>query len=193
VSHPTNPPPPPAPLDPELLVRTLAEHHVLYVLIGALGARLFGFPRVTADADITPASEPANLKRLAAALRELDARVYTEPVPEGLAFDCSAAMLARAEMWNLVTRAGRVDVAFRPAGTGGYADLAEGAVHFEVYGVDLLVARLEDILRSKEAADRPKDRQDALLIREMLKQRSPVTSAAGATSRPRPPRTPRVR
>jgi len=82
-----------------------------------------------------------------------------------------AAMLARAETWNLVTRAGRVDLAFRPSGTKGYAELARGAVHFEVYGVDLAVARLEDILRSKEAAGRPKDRQDALLIRAMLKRR----------------------
>ena len=165
------PPDAPAPLDPELLLRTLANHRVEYVLIGALAARLYGFPRVTADADLTPSTEPANLDRLAAALRELDARVYTETVPEGLGFDCSAAMLARAELWNLVTRAGRVDLAFRPSGTKGYAELAREAVHFEVYGVDLAVARLEDILRSKEAAGRPKDRQDALLIRAMLKRR----------------------
>jgi hypothetical protein len=160
-----------APLDPELLIRTLARLRVDYVLIGALAARLYGFPRVTAVADLTPSAEPDNLERLAAALRELDARVYTETVPEGLGFDCSAAMLARAEMWNLVTRAGRVDLAFRPSGTRGYAELAKGAVHFEVFGEDLAVARLEDILRSKEAAGRPKDRQDALLIREMLKRR----------------------
>ena len=161
----------PAPLDPELLIRTLAHHRVDYVLIGALAARLYGFPRVTADADLTPSREPDNLARLASALRELDARISTETVPEGLAFDCSAAMLARAEMWNLVTRAGRVDLAFQPSGTRGYAELAGEAVHFEVYGVDLAVARLEDILRSKEAAGRPKDRQDALLMREMLKRR----------------------
>ncbi len=37
-----------------------------------------------------------------------------------------------------------------------------------MFGVDLPVARLTDILRSKEAAGRPKDRQDALLIRAML-------------------------
>jgi hypothetical protein len=166
---PLPPQPPAAPLDPELLIQTLARHRVEYVLIGALAARLYGFPRVTADADITPSQDRANLERLAAALRELDARVYTETVPEGLAFDCSAAMLSRAHLWNLVTRAGPVDLAFRPAGTGGYADLAKSAVHFEVFGTDLPVARLEDILRSKEAAGRPKDRQDALLIREMLR------------------------
>jgi hypothetical protein len=55
----------------------LAKHGVRYVLIGALAARLQGFPRVTADADITPSDDRENLEKLAAALRELGARVYT--------------------------------------------------------------------------------------------------------------------
>lgn len=141
------------------------------MLIGALAARLQGFPRLTADADITPARDPDNLKRLAAALRELDARIFTESVPEGLPFDCSPKMLARGELWNLVTSAGRLDVAFMPSGTAGYDDLAQGALHFEVYGIDLLAARLEDIIRSKQAANRPQDRQDVLVMREMLQRR----------------------
>jgi hypothetical protein len=160
-----------APFDPEKIVRALGLHGVAYVLIGALAARLHGFPRVTADADITPARDRANLERLAAALRELDARVYTESVPRGLAFDCSAATLANAELWNLVTSAGRLDVAFTPAGTGGFADLARGAVRFEVFGVELLAADLPDIIRSKEAADRPQDRQDVVVLREILRRR----------------------
>ena len=160
-----------APLDPEALIRTLARHRVQYVLIGALGARMQGFPRVTADADVTPDRSPANVERLAAALRELEARIYTEAVPEGLEFDCTSAMLARAETWNLVTRAGRLDVAFVPAGTGGYDDLAPKAIHFTVFDADLAVARLEDIMRSKIAADRPRDRHDVLIMREMLARR----------------------
>lgn len=158
------------PLDPELLVTTLARHGVRYVLIGAVAARLHGFPRLTADADITPERGAGNLERLALALRALDARVYTESVPEGLVFDVSAASLARAEMWNLVTTAGRLDVVFMPSGTGGYEDLVANAVRFRVFGAELWAARLEDILRSKEAADRPQDRQDALIIREMLRR-----------------------
>ena len=159
-----------APLDPERIVRALSDHQVAYVLIGALAARLQGFPRLTADADIAPARDDENLERLAAALRELDARVFTEGVPEGLPFDCSAATLRRAEMWNLVTGAGRLDVLFRPAGTNGYQDLLDGALGFDVFGVRVAVASLEDVLRSKEAADRPQDRQDAALIREMLRR-----------------------
>jgi len=70
-----------------------------------------------------------------------------------------------------VTSAGRLDLAFIPAGTEGYDELARGAVRFEVYGVELLAARLEDIIKSKEAADRPQDRQDVVIMREMLRKR----------------------
>jgi len=163
-----------APLDPERLVRVLAQHRVRYVLIGALAARLQGFPRLTADADITPERSRDNLERLAAALRELEARVYTDSVPEGLLFDCSASALARAQLWNLVTNAGRLDVAFVPSGTEGFADLSRDAVRFEVFGVELFAASLSDIIRSKEAADRPQDRQDVVVLREMLRRKGPT-------------------
>lgn len=146
----------------------LAKHEVRFVLVGALAARLFGFPRLTGDADIAPAPDPQNLERLASALRELGAKVFTESVPEGLAFDCSARTLACAPLWNLTTLGGRLDLVFAPAGTAGFSELAPNAVRFRVYGSELLVAPLAEILRMKEAADRPQDRQDAQVIREML-------------------------
>jgi hypothetical protein len=158
------------PLDPERLLTTLARHEVRYVLIGAAAARLQGFPRLTADADITPSRDRDNVKRLAAALRELDARIYTESVPEGLPFDCSPAMLSRADLWNLITSAGRLDVAFKPSGTEGYDDLARHAVAFEVFGVSVNAASLEDIIRSKEATGRPQDRQDVIILRQMIRK-----------------------
>lgn len=160
------------PFDPEKLVRVLAKHEVRYVLIGALAARLEGFPRVTADAGITPAMDMENLERLARALLELDAKVFTESVPEGLQFDFTPEALARARTWNLVTSAGRLDLAFSPAGTEGYEDLVRDAVNYQVFGVDLKSASLEDIIRSKEASDRPQDRQDVAVMREMLRRRT---------------------
>jgi hypothetical protein len=159
------------PFDPERLLTALAKRRVRYVLIGAVAARLQGFPRLTADADIAPSRDEDNLRRLAAALRDLDAKVYTESVPEGLPFDCSAEALARARLWNLITRAGRLDVVFEPSGTAGFEDLASSAVAFTVFGVDVMAASLEDILRSKEASDRPQDRQDVIVLREMLRTR----------------------
>jgi hypothetical protein len=159
-----------APLDPARILRTLDKHDVDFVLIGALAARLYGFPRLTADADITPSSDRANLERLARALKELKAKVYTESVPEGLEFDCTAAALGRVSMWNLVTAAGRIDVAFKPAGTEGYDDLEAGAEKFEAYGIEFLVASLDDIIRSKEAAGRPRDREDVVILRALRKK-----------------------
>lgn len=156
-----------APFDPERLIRALTRHRVKFVLIGALAARLHGFPRLTADADITPAGDKRNLERLAAALDELDAKVYTESVPEGLVFDRSAAALGRARMWNLVTTAGRLDIAFLPAGTEGYEDLAKDAEQFEAFGVHFLAASLDDIIRSKEATGRAKDEDDVLILRAL--------------------------
>lgn len=159
------------PFDPERIIRELAQHDVAYVLIGALAARLQGFPRVTADAGITPANDARNLGKLASALRALDARVFTESVPEGLPFDCSAQTLVRAEMWNLITSAGRLDIAFKPSGTDGYADLSKKAQRYDVFGVELLAADLTDIIRSKEAAGRPQDRQDVIVMRELLRRK----------------------
>ena len=69
-------------------------------------------------------------------------------------------LIGNAEMWNLSTAYGDLDVAFLPAGTNGYADLVESAETYELEGdVRVVVASLADVIRSKEAADRPKDRE----------------------------------
>ena len=159
-----------APFDPEKMIRTLSRHRVRFVLIGALAARLHGFPRLTAYADITPARDKKNLEHLAAALKDLDARVYTESVPEGLHFDRSAVALARTSMWNLVTNAGRLDIAFMPSGTKGYEDLAGDAEKFEAFGVHFLAASLDDIIRSKEATGRAKDEDDVVILRALKRR-----------------------
>jgi len=156
--------------DPEIIIKTLARYQVNYVLIGALAARLQGFPRMTADADITPQKTDQNLNSLAETLLRLDAKIFTESVPNGIPFDCTADNLKQGQLWNLITRAGRLDIAFQPAGTEGYDDLIENAVKFEVYDTNLYAASLEDIIRSKKAADRPQDRQDIIILREILKR-----------------------
>ncbi|MGQ0537697.1 MAG: hypothetical protein ACT4R6_02015, partial [Gemmatimonadaceae bacterium] len=67
--------------------------------------------------------------------------------------------------------AGRLDIAFMPSGTDGYDDLIRSAVTFDVFGTRLHAASLEDIIRSKEAAARPQDLQDVILLRQMLRNR----------------------
>ena len=58
---------------------------------------------------------------------------------------------------NLITRHGPLDVTYRPDGTEGYDDLVRSAVIIRLLGVDVTVASLDDVIRSKEAAGRAKD------------------------------------
>ena len=73
-------------------------------------------------------------------------------------------------MWNLVTDFGRLDLSFMPTGTRGYDDLARDAVHLTILDVDVDVASLGDIVRSKEAADRDKDRLVLPVLRRILEE-----------------------
>jgi len=162
--------PEPRPFDPEAVLRTLARHEVAYVLIGGLAASLHGSPYVTTDVDITPDRSPENLERLAAALVALDARIRTEGEPDGLPFDRSARMLERASLLNLTTRYGDLDLSFEPAGTGGYGDLRRGAVEIRIRRTPVAIASLADVIRSKEAAGREKDRVTLPTLRRLLER-----------------------
>ena len=74
--------------------------------------------------------------------------------------DRDAASLRRADMWNLICRYGEFDITFRPSGIeGGYKQLVVHARRVAVEGINVSVADLDDVIRSKEAAGRPKDLQ----------------------------------
>lgn len=163
---------PGAPLfDPLQILAALEEHDVDYVLIGGFAAVVHGSPLRTGDADICPDRKPANLERLARALTALDARLRSTTDPSGVAFPVDATFLGRVETWNLMTRYGWLDVAFRPAGTGGFDDLRRDAVRVDLgKGLTVVVASLGDVIRSKEAAGREKDRAALPTLRRLLER-----------------------
>jgi hypothetical protein len=156
-------------LQPLEIIRALERHKVAYVLIGGMAAVLHGSPVFTNDADICPDGSRKNLERLAAALVEMHARIFSIDHPEdGLVFDCSPKFFERMQMVNLVTNFGRVDISFEPSGTQGYKDLRRAAVIYDLEGLKVPAASLADVIRSKEAAARAKDRQTLPLLRELL-------------------------
>ena len=78
-------------------------------------------------------------------------------------------MLAGNVVWTLTTRAGDLDLVFMPAGTQGYDDLRRSAVELDLgSGAPALVAALPDVIRSKEAAGRPKDVAQLPALRQTL-------------------------
>lgn len=158
--------------DPERMLSALAEAEVRFVLIGGMAAVLHGDVGVTVDLDVVPDREAENLERLATALRSLGARIRTEGEPEGLAFDCSAEFfrnLSPDSIVNMITESGDLDVTFCPSGTQGFPDLRRDAVEIEAAErLHILVASLADVIRSKEAAGREKDRLALPRLRRLL-------------------------
>jgi len=72
------------PLDAPALLEVLERHRVQYIVVGGYAAELRGSVRRTVDVDVVPRTTADNLERLAAALREVQAKIRTEGILEGL-------------------------------------------------------------------------------------------------------------
>jgi hypothetical protein len=154
--------------------RLLAEHGVEYLIVGGVGAQIQGAATTTQDVDIMPDPAPGNLERLARALsavraeRKLGATTY-EPrdVVDPTEFRTS-------DVASFRTALGLIDVLMELPGAGTFDALRPHARRYEWEGIELLVASLDDIIRSKETADRAKDwrAMDALYeARDRLRER----------------------
>lgn len=143
--------------DPLAVVRVLAEHGVAYILCGGVAARLHGSDLLTEDLDLAPAQDAANLGRLARALEEMGARLAVPDPPEGLRIPLDERTFSSPVM-TFRTQFGDVDVLRHTLSRGGYAELRDRAVAFDVLGLDVRAIALEDLIADKEASGRPKDR-----------------------------------
>jgi hypothetical protein len=162
-------------LNPAAIVAALNRNQVRYVIIGAFAAIAQQAPiPATRGIGFTPEASRENLARLSRALTDLGARIRTETAPRGLTFSHDADSLTAAEVWNLVCADGEFDISFHRSGfAGGYAELALNAHRLRVGQVEVVVADLADVIRSKESAGRPKDLQVLpLLYRHLAGRRA---------------------
>ena len=153
--------------DPIRLLHALHERGVLFVVIGGVAARAHGSPSATTDLDVCYERSPANLDRLAQALRTVHATL--RGVEPGLPFRLDARTLQMGDHFTLVTELGDLDCLGTPAGTDGFNELSRNAVLVDFDGVAVRFASLDDLMTMKRAAGRPKDRVE-LEILEALRQ-----------------------
>ena len=159
------------PYRPDKLLEVLERHGVQYVVIGGLAAELRGSPYATRDVDVTPSRERANLGRLADALRELDAKLRISGVDGSVEFPLDQHSFDWGTTWTFVTTHGFLDIALLPDGTRGYDDLRRGASRERISDtLEVSVASLADVIRSKEAAGREKDRAVLPVLRQVLER-----------------------
>lgn len=149
--------------DPIHILRRLQAHNVRFVLIGGLAAKAHGSPTLTVDIDICPARDLANLDGLAAALGELGA--VLRGAPRDLPFHPDRRTLERVELLTLATDHGDLDVVLRPPGVNGFEELRANAVDAELDDrLVVPVGALDDLIRMKRAAGRPKDRVELEIL-----------------------------
>jgi hypothetical protein len=129
-----------------------ARHRIRYLFLGKSGAILLGFPDTTQDADLFVEKTPRNCAALVAALREL-----------GFALtEAQAAEVARGKDFiQLKNGPFDLDLVFAPDGIEHFADA--WARRIEVEGFP--VCHLDDIIASKAATNRQKDRESLPRLR----------------------------
>jgi hypothetical protein len=143
------------PFDPLAALRVLQKSGVRFIVIGGFAASIRGSPVITGDLDICYARDDRNLEALAAALRELEAKL--RGAPDDVPFQLDALSLKNGDHFTFRTSAGSLDVLGIPGGTAGFRDLDAAATDEDLDGLTVRVASLEDLIRMKGAAGRKKD------------------------------------
>lgn len=165
-----------SPFDPSAVLRILVRHEVRFVLVGGLSGTYWGSPTVTLDLDICYERSRPNLAALANALRELKATL--RGAPEGLPFQLDARTLELGDSFTFNTPFGPFDCLGTPSGTGGFADLARNASELTVdANTSVLVCSLDDLIRMKTAAGRPKDRVELEILAAVKEEREKLGDA----------------
>ena len=137
----------------------LNRHGAKYVLVGASAMQLWGTTRATRDVDILIDPSINNARRVLAALGELG-------------FGFANRMLAEEVAARPVTIVGdtpNVDI-LTIAWSVPYAEAVQGATSFQVEGVEIPAASLDDLIRSKRTG-RLQDAADIEVLEEIKRLR----------------------
>lgn len=147
----------------------LRRHRVRYLFIGNSGAILHGFPDTTQDANLFVEKHPEKGASLVAALRELG-------------FDLTATQSAEIvrgkALVQLKDSPFDLDLVFAPDGIERFEDAYRRRVEIEGFPV----CSMDDIIASKVASNRAKDRESLPRLqafREYLRQRRHPPGGAG--------------
>jgi hypothetical protein len=152
--------------DFKALLERLARGNVEFIIVGGVAAAAHGAVRTTLDLDLVYARTPDNLQRLADALKEL--RPYPRGAPEGLPFRWDAKTLANGLNFTLRTTLGDIDLLGEITAGGGYDALAPHTVEMALFGARCRCIALDELIRVKRAAGRPKDYEAIAELEKLL-------------------------
>src|SRR6266853_875988 len=129
------------------VLKALRQHGLEAILIGNATAALHGAPVTTMDFDFMFRETPANLRKLKAVSRALEAVILRPYYPI-------------SKLYRVVNDDRGLQIDFMPVihGVRSFNSLRSRAVTATVAGCELRLASMLDIIASKRAAGRPRDR-----------------------------------
>jgi predicted nucleotidyltransferase len=142
-------------VDIEGLLRSLNAHSVEYVIIGATAFPVHGYARATLDVDVFIRPTPDNVRRVRLALTEFG-------------YDLAGVSDEDLLSKKVLIRQYLVETDVHPFVKGlTFDEVWARRVHDRLGDTPAAFASLDDLIRMKEAADRPKDIEDLRVLRKL--------------------------
>jgi len=145
------------------LLQTLCDAEIEFVIVGGFAAMLHGSSMLTQDLDVCAVLTDASVAKLRAAFRDL--HPVHRQTPQRLSFLDTPDPGVPLKNVYLETDLGPLDVMSSITGVGGFDVLRKDAVAFELFGRQVYVISVKDLIKAKEALGRHKD----LLVAHELK------------------------
>jgi hypothetical protein len=143
------------------MLHVLETCDVEYMLVGAYALAAHGYPRSTLDIDIWVNPTATNSVKVYRALAEFGAPLdeITEKTFEqrGIIFQVGIAPC-------------RIDFITELSGHIEFVEAKERSVRTEIEGLVIHILSIDDLIRNKEAAGRPKDIEDAKRLRKKMRE-----------------------
>ena len=129
----------------------------------------------TLDVDVVPEREIMNLKALANALTEMEARLRIPGDLEGVEIPLDERTFRDVSTLTFITRFGPFDVLFEPSGAPPYAELEERALVLRRFDLDIAVASIEDLIAMKRSTGREKDATHLTILLDFIRREGSAT------------------
>ena len=151
----------------DLVVAALAEIRLKAILIGNAAAAIQGSPVTTVDFDFMFRTTPLNLAKLKKFARRMDAVILRPYYPV-------------SALYRVMNDDRGLQADFMPAihGVKSFNSLRSRAEKIMLSGHGLWVANLSDIIASKRAAGRPRDKAVLAILEKTLREKIKSSAAA---------------
>ena len=138
------------------------EHKVEYILIGGVAVILHGYGRLTGDIDLFLKNKKENINKLKKALNS----IFDDPSIEEITLN----ELHKYPVIRYGTPNGfYIDIITQIGNTFSYEDLEYEI--FEYQGIKIKVGTPETLYKLKKDTFRPKDKSDAIFLKELIKEK----------------------